>query len=297
MDRSTNNYRRPIRFSATFMNSKALLTLLAFGAYCLGATYYYTSIIKGFGQGRTSEPAPIEIPVAVDTPAVEKELELPYRINFLWNDPRPYVRRDFDAFRDSLIKTVSSNEALLVTGYYFDGEEKPEDQDNLGLARADSVRQLLKPFFGRVQIAAAKGRFSEDLKNDPFWACDFTTVLYSVYAEESNDSIVVFFPEGQDRKVQAKAMEEALSKAAKRFAKLNARLQVTGLFEASGKNDKGKKIAEKHAEEVFQTLIKKGVPKKNLSMKVLAMPARPADDRHGSEQRVVIRIVRAREKK
>jgi OOP family OmpA-OmpF porin len=268
------------------MHSKALLTLLAFGAYAIGATWYYTCRIKGFcGE----DPTPVATaPTVAETAATEPALSLSDPVMFLWDSPKPYLRSDFDRLRDSLAKLATGGHLLTVTGFHFEGESRPDSFPDMGMARAEALKQLLAPKIGQIRTASREGRFYAEYKTDPFWGCDFSVARPSVYATESADSIVVFFPTGAQEKTRAAELENALSKIAKRLAGQTFRLKVTGLYDLRGDESRQRRSAETLAGDVAKLLTKKGVASKRLTVKTLGTP--PGES--GSGQRVVVRILR-----
>jgi OOP family OmpA-OmpF porin len=268
------------------MNTKALLTLMAFGAYAIGATWYYTCQIKGFCR---EEPAPVApAPTVAETAPAEPVLSLSDPLMFLWDNPKPFTRSDFNRLRDSLTQLTAGGKVLTVTGFYFEGESRPDSFPNMGMARAEAVKRLLPSTIGRVRTASREGRFSSELKTDPFWGCDFSVAQPSVYATESADSIVVFFPAGANEKTRATELENALSAIAKRLAGETFRLKVTGLYDLRGDESRQRQSAEKLAGDVAKLLTKQGVAPKRLTVKTLGH----APSARGSDAQVVVRILR-----
>lgn len=276
------------------MNTKALLTLLAFGAWSVGSWWYYSCQIKGFCPGNS--PQTTTAPVAAKPSINPAELSDP--LMFRWADAEPIVRTDFDAYRDSIAKTISEGEALQITGYFFEGEGKPDNFANMGLARAEAVRKLFQDKLpaDRIKTTAREVPFREELKTSPFLGCDFGSLTSNAFVEETADSIVIYFPSGSAQKEQDAAVDKFLDKLAKRLKQTKERLSIAGHSDNKGDEALNKRLAQKRADGVLALLAKKGVDKKRLSARSEG-EAHPVADNNteegrGRNRRVVVRVIK-----
>lgn len=276
------------------MNTKALLTLLAFGAWSAGSWWFYSCQIKGFCPGEAVQTS--TAPVAAKPTINPAELSEP--LMFRWADAEPIARADFDAFRDSIVKTISEGEALQITGYFFEGEGKPGNFANMGLARAEAVRKMFQDKLpaDRIQTTAREVPFRDELKTSPFLGCDFGSLTRNAFVEETADSIVIYFPSGSAQKEQDAAVDKFLEKLAKRLKQTKERLSITGHSDNKGDEALNKRLAQKRADGVLALLVKKGADKKRLSVKSEGEKHPVADNNteagRGRNRRVVVRLVR-----
>ena len=73
---------------------------------------------------------------------IEEFQLVPKIIDFSFNSAVPDTGYFFHVFLD-YIRSVENEKTLIITGSYFDSEENSTNYENLGIARADAVKQLL----------------------------------------------------------------------------------------------------------------------------------------------------------
>ncbi len=93
--------------------------------------------------GDVEDEAVIVIPPNADNP---------YDLSFSWAIDTPLVKQSFGGFADSLIGETSETKILTITGKYFQAEPAPEGFENMGLARAENLRQLYFSELPREQL-------------------------------------------------------------------------------------------------------------------------------------------------
>ncbi len=90
--------------------------------------------------GTTSEDQVNAEQLAVVTPGAITSERQP--IDFKWSEPTAFTNEGIDQYKQRLIDQMADNKVLEVTGYYHEEETAPAGFANLGLARADAVKQL-----------------------------------------------------------------------------------------------------------------------------------------------------------
>ena len=89
---------------------------------------------------------------AIATPPVIKQVEKAKPITFAYNSADPLTTEEFDGIKEELLAASKENDMLEITGYYFDGEEKPEKYDDMGIYRAIKIIELISPPLNQDKI-------------------------------------------------------------------------------------------------------------------------------------------------
>ena len=105
------------------MNSRAVLILFLFVLWSLGSGWFYVVHIK--------EAYPPK-------EAVEEKVEYP--VSYTRGSSEAILGGSFEAYKESLLNKLDSNEVLEIVGLYSENEEYLDSFSNLGTERAHNCR-------------------------------------------------------------------------------------------------------------------------------------------------------------
>jgi OmpA-OmpF porin, OOP family len=247
------------------MNSKALLTILAFVAWVLLCNWWWC------GHQATCSCNDESAAIADGTSAGASD----GIIRFNANDFAAVQGSGWASYKDSLLNLIRGGKRMEITGYYGSSETNSTQFENLGLARADALKQLF--------VAAAPelaGRFSTraELRNDlpgstaPFdaTACVIKDTIAApkaeggVVATDSND-ILIYFPSGSSSKKPSAEVDEFLIKLAGRLKASNEKAMVIGHTDNKGQYDANLKLSQDRAGLVKGILVRGGAIEANIT--------------------------------
>lgn len=206
--------------------------------------------------------------VAETPPPVEEQR---YPIDFQWNDAQAYTNNGYDAMRSRLISEMGDGNSLVITGKYFSSETAPAGFENMGLARAAKIRDLLAPDIPADRIRL-KAQLMDDLssaRKGYFESTDFeweTKEDQKVEVIELENSIKILYPHGSAQKEDDGTIDAYLTKLAARLAQTNETVQITGYTDDTGGASGNMNLSKKRARGIRDILIRLGVDKARLKV-------------------------------
>ncbi len=200
-------------------------------------------------------------------------------IEFLKGSAEPHTYEGWEALKDSLVSGLTDGKQLLVTGYYFEGEEAPEGFETMGLARANKVIDLLANSIPREQmtarsllVEAAQIEHGKVLNAVDFgWEDRPTETEKTEQAsleQISTERVLLHFPTNSAKASDVGPDIEAyLDKAAERVKKSGEQILLIGHTDNRGSDKLNTRLGRKRAEFVRDLLLRRGVPAKQISVK------------------------------
>lgn len=176
------------------------------------------------------------------------------------------------AERDALLTRYKANpdQLLEVTGNYYESEAKPADFLNMGLLRADRIKQLL---LSETDIPADKivtvGRLIGGTPADDLWdagdfrmkdAVDESEPEKSEVVQLDRNNIIILFPYNADQKEVDRAVDDYLVKLAQRLQQTNENVTLTGHTDNKGRPEYNMGLGERRARFVKDILVRNGAP-------------------------------------
>jgi OmpA-OmpF porin, OOP family len=248
------------------MNTKALITLLALLGWILICNWWWCNNKEGCDCDKNAI-------AAVDAPATATDDGI---IRFASNGFGPQTGAAWNAYRDSICNLIKAGKRVEITGYYGSAEKNTTTYQNLGIARADTIKDLLMAQLPGV----SEGRFNligalrDDLNSaaSPFVASQFTikdTVATpsaegGVVATDSND-VLIYFPTGSATKEPSKEVDAYLTTLGARLKASGEKALVTGHTDNKGDAAKNMILSKDRAEFVKAILVKHDAVAANIS--------------------------------
>jgi OmpA-OmpF porin, OOP family len=234
------------------MNKKAWIVLLiaiVFGILC---TWWYTHKIRG-----KHNPS-------VEVATIQENRPLSFRIS----TDTPIIGKGFQAFKDSIAALVGKNN-LQITGLYFSDEKNTTSFPDLGVARADKVRELFKDKVSGSQLVTNSqlDTFKYPAgRPDIFEGVQLTVVTNATLqpVEEHGNHIIIYLP---SRKIDSIVDTYLKQLATKLKTSKKATLTIVGYSDNKGNSKSNYNAALKRSKAIKSELVKYGVNAKHIIAK------------------------------
>lgn len=280
------------------MNTKLILLSIFTVFYFLATQWWYSNKIAGVccGGDQTEEA----MASVKDAAVLAVAPALP--IAFQWMNADPTLGTDFDAFKNNtILKGMKEDNILQITGNYYKDETPTEGFDNMGLARASAIREMLKEHISsdRIDISSRMVADKETMKEAPFEGVSFnwrealkkeeTTIV-----EIENES-TIYFPFNSSVKDQNKEVDTYLLKLADRLKTTTETVSITGHTDNVGEDAANLSLGLSRAAAIRSILVTNGVSTDRITIdsKGETQPATSNDTEDGRyrNRRTVLRIV------
>jgi len=194
------------------------------------------------------------------TPAATSKVRGP--ILFNWDKAKPITGDGWNARQKAIIDGLGANEILEITGQYRADEANTTTFENLGLARAHEVADLLKPPLTDEQLRL-KGqlvRTKDTDKSSPFKSVAFKNMRNSSAIKEVDDKTTIYFPFNSVNKLDNNEIETYLNEVADRVKKSGEKVRLTGHTDNVDSEAFNQALGLRRANIVKDYLISRGVP-------------------------------------
>jgi OmpA-OmpF porin, OOP family len=248
------------------MNTKALITLLALLGWILFCNWWWCNNKEECDCDKDAVAN-----VAAATTTSDDGI-----IRFASNDFGPVTGAGWNSFRDSIANLVKAGKRVEITGYYGSAEKNTSAYENLGVARADTIKDLLVAQLPGVSASRFNliGALRDDLNSaaSPFVASQMAvkdTVATpsaegGVVATDSND-VLIYFPTGSATKEPSKEVDNYLTTLGARLKASGEKALVTGHTDNKGDAAKNMTLSKDRAIFVKSILVKHDAIDANIS--------------------------------
>lgn len=192
---------------------------------------------------------------------------------FGWSSADPITNDRFDNLRDSLREVFDSSPAAVVeiTGLYDPQELNNSEFDNLGIARAENIKQLMlaSGIKRSFRTKSAIEDLSSGLSGDRIPAYSIELVPQEIKTNgflitEAEHKIVIHFPYNRASPDSDQQVQQALKKLARNAININRSLLVVGHTDSNGDAFINKKLGLLRATEVKDLLLSYGMREKDV---------------------------------
>ncbi len=229
----------------------------------LGVGYWYcASQCCGDGDSRDKVSQLETIPAVASKVISEKPLL------FRWSDRNPMYGKNWNSYRDSIVGSLRDNQILQITGLYSRNEENKTKFQNLGIARADSVRRSIGIAENRAKLLSRLVNDDQLNRANPFEAIVFNNMVNSdkikeetVVDQDNNVSkrTTIYFPFNSTNKLNDGEVESYLDDVAKTVKASGEKVQLVGHTDNVGDNASNRDLGLARANVIKNYLIGKGV--------------------------------------
>ncbi len=263
------------------MNIRSILTLVALLFLYITCWRWYTCKIKNFcslsdfsiGSTSKKKSTPIQFYDNTDT----------------------YLLDGFESFRESIC-ILSRTKNIEIIGYYNNTELNNTAFENLGIARAEKLKQLLAECIDTAAIINIRSevKVSDNTEEDPKLASEIRiserTIMNpnEVQITTTNGITEIRFPEGSDKEIQDEKLNAFLEDVSKNSK--SKKIKLTGHTDNVGNENSNVTLSLNRCITIKNLLIKMGVPEANISCDGLGSQS-PKVDNTTPENRALNRRV------
>ncbi|MDX1476378.1 MAG: OmpA family protein [Saprospiraceae bacterium] len=228
---------------------------------------------------------------------IEVDREDPRPVVFRWSDAKPVATPAFDGLKDSLAAVLEQGQMLEITGFYYRDETPPDDDRDLGQARAEAVRDILGEVIApeRVVVRSEVAALSGDVRDRFFSAVRYRTLINNEHVQEIDDRALIYFPFNSTKPEFSQEIHAYLDAVAGRLAQTNERVILTGHTDDEGSNNSNYYLGHWRASAVRDALVQKGVEAARITVesKGELEPLAGNNTREGRERnrRVELRLI------
>lgn len=192
---------------------------------------------------------------------------------FNWSDQTPLTSENFEAYQNEILKGLEDDKDLEITGYYFPEEETPDNFENMGMARANELRNLFKDFIGedRIIINSKLVEKIEGAEDNPFESSEFNWVTRSRVNDTTIRSfdvnnITINFPFNSSDKEENKEMDDYLPELAEYLVETGKTAHINGHTDSTGDPLYNYDLGLQRAIKIRNLLVKYGAEKSKISV-------------------------------
>lgn len=187
---------------------------------------------------------------------------------FNWSDKTPILGDGWQDLRNSVMSQVTDTNHLLITGQYRKDESNNTTFENLGIARADSVRKVMFPNINLEQVQLAGSLIGEGVadRTSRFESASFSYVRNTVNVKQIADRTMIYFPYNSNQKLNAADVDSYLEEVADRVKASGERVSLTGHTDSQGDNQANEKLGLSRANIIKNVLMQKGVAADKISV-------------------------------
>ncbi len=276
------------------MSLKTIIVLVVTALWFWGAQYRYVCVIK---QACGDTP-----PEKVET-VIEPEYNEEYGpLTYKYNDPKAYTSPiNFQALKDEILKGNTGDNILELTGLFFKGESTPEGHENMGVARAESLRALLIDSIAgeRIRIMHKEVEPIEDSDKNPFKGIDYKWIEVKVEKAEVvqlADRAVMLFPVNSVGMEKDPNIDKYFNDLAANIKNTGEKIHLTGHTDNTGTDASNMDLGMRRAKAIQNILLAKGVDKSLITIesKGESQPVATNDTEAGRHQnrRVELKLIK-----
>jgi outer membrane protein OmpA-like peptidoglycan-associated protein len=239
------------------MNSKALLTALAFVVLCILSMWWYKSnVICNCGGAVTTTGNTTD-----NTANTTAAATLPYYFKGVSGKNIMYDSR-FAAYADSVKSSLGADESLLIKGLWYNGEDTMGIGD-LGLYRANRLKDTLSKFIDPARMSVISQFINNANADSIYYGALIEKALKPKLSSDSttsvlqNGELIVYFPSNSTKNIFDAATEKNINDIVAQ-AKAGKNLSITGHTDAQGDDKKNLVLGLNRANKLKDILVSRG---------------------------------------
>ncbi len=180
---------------------------------------------------------------------------------FHWSSASPTTSAAFPAFRDSLLGTLEDADLLEIVADYFSDETNESSFADLGLARANALRQLFPNLPDtRIQLGSNLATQAADkARSGPFLAARFRRIVNNEDIKEIAGRTVINFPHASDEMHENPRVNRYLDDLVERLKRTEEKVQLVGHTDDSASAERNMRLGMMRANAIKDILVAKGL--------------------------------------
>ena len=163
--------------------------------------------------------------------------------------------------KNDILTGFANGKILRIVGPYFKDEENTSSFENMGLARADAVRQLLLDSIAldKMEIDSKLVDYTENAKTTSFGGTEITWAVRNENIQEIDNKALIYFPYNSTQKLDNANINNYLTEVAKKLKGSDNTVTLTGHADNIGNATYNNELALKRASAIKNVLINLGV--------------------------------------
>ena len=187
---------------------------------------------------------------------------------FDWNSSKAKINDLWPNQKNEILAGLADGKILRIEGPYFADETNATTFENLGLARADAVKQLLVDTIPseKMEIASKLVNFLDDAKTKSFGGTVLNWKVRNENIQEIDNKVLIYFPYNSTKKIDNANINSYLGNVAKVMAGNNKKVTLTGHTDNVGNPAFNKKLGLQRAVSMKNLLVKLGIDADRISV-------------------------------
>lgn len=230
------------------MNVKALLTAIAFLAFCGFSIWWWLDKKKSCDCDNKINTA------STSTPNNLNNLPL----SFAWNSNTAINGNGFENYRNEQIKNLGPTDTLVINTWYYEGETNGAQ---LAMQRAEAIKALYPNLSAdKIKIITEVKPSEEKLKKEKFAAASFSiNANQKSLVKKEGNKITIYFASNASAKNVEKEIDDYLNTlVAEMKANPNETVTASGYTDNVGDDIKNLSLSQNRAEFVRTIMGQKG---------------------------------------
>lgn len=185
-----------------------------------------------------------------------------------WNSDKP-VTNDLWLNKKKEIQSADGEGKILrILGPYYKDETNTTSFENLGLARADAVRQMLSDSIAmsRMEIDSKLILNSEDAKTASFGGTILEWKVRNENIQEVDNKTLIYFPYNSTKKLENENINDYLKNIVEQLKNNEKTIDITGHTDNKGDPGYNMKLGLDRAKTIRSILIKLGIAGERISV-------------------------------
>ena len=246
------------------MNWKSILVLLLSGSWIWVGHYWYCCNVKGacYNCGQQTETVAV---VPVNEPSPDEVLLSN------WASAGFLPGESWTKVTDDILAANTGDNVLEISGAYHAGEPAPEGYENLGLARANTLKNMLADRLPeeRIQLTSHLLVADDSLSKALFPPVSTQWKTFDPDGPllvENDRKAIIYFPTNSFFKKPVEELKTYLRNVAKRVNASGEIIYLTGHTDNQGSYHTNEKLAFKRAMRIRRLLRIYGVPREQIAV-------------------------------
>ena len=200
---------------------------------------------------------------------------------FNWDDDNPIVGKGLSSYLSELLANYNGEDSLEITGYYYSDEQAPTGFANMGLARAQKLKDLLLnqissgevslPNFNPdlVKLSSKLLDYSDNARIYPFSGSpifDFAALSPQSTLPDIEGKAIVYFPYNSTTRIPDGQFDTYVGNLVEVLLKSNASLSIVGHTDNRGGEAYNENLGLNRARIIKQMLVERGVDADRISI-------------------------------
>lgn len=185
---------------------------------------------------------------------------------FKWNADQPEADANFKAWKKDLIAQAGQGDTLLITGWYRAGETNSTTAADLGMARAEALKAMMKPEVPDSRLHLASKSVEDSLAADgpARESAEFSWIKMILAKEsgaiiESDNDVTFLFPFNSTEKDKDPQVDAYLKKLVDKHKGTQATFRIVGHTDDVGEPADNVKLGMGRAQAIARILTDNGI--------------------------------------